>query len=93
MYNSPHTLYNLDKKYKLLGSVGARTYPIGSIEGLLEICSSKKGRTDLAKKTGISEKMILKWSNHAVPKAGRRLDSEGRFPSACTEVLGQKPGR
>lgn len=38
---------------------------VGSVEGLLEICSSKKGRTDLAEKTGISEKLILKWANHA----------------------------
>ncbi|HHU18620.1 MAG TPA: DUF4332 domain-containing protein [Clostridiales bacterium] len=38
---------------------------INSREQLLEVCSIKKGRADLAKKTGISEKLILKWANHA----------------------------
>ncbi|HBG56599.1 DUF4332 domain-containing protein [Proteiniphilum sp. UBA1028] len=32
---------------------------------LLEKCSSKTGRTALAKETGIDEKLILKWTNHA----------------------------
>lgn len=36
-----------------------------SVEGLLKTCSSKKGRADLAEKTGITEKLILKWANHA----------------------------
>ena len=27
----------------------------------------KKGRAELAEKTGISEKLILKWPNHADP--------------------------
>jgi predicted flap endonuclease-1-like 5' DNA nuclease len=38
---------------------------VTSVEGLLEACASKKGRGDLAKKTGITEKLILKWANHA----------------------------
>ena len=38
---------------------------VKSIEALLETCATKKGRTDLAEKTGISEKLILKWANHA----------------------------
>jgi len=38
---------------------------INTVEGLLEACSSKKGRGDLAEKTGITEKLILKWANHA----------------------------
>ena len=38
---------------------------INSIEKLLEQCSSKKGRTKLAEKSGITEKLILKWANHA----------------------------
>ena len=38
---------------------------ISSMERLLETCSSKKGRKDLAEKTEISEKVILKWANHA----------------------------
>ncbi|MBP2639651.1 MAG: hypothetical protein H6Q66_602 [Firmicutes bacterium] len=38
---------------------------VSSVEGLLETCSSKKGRKELAEKTGITEKLILKWANHA----------------------------
>lgn len=38
---------------------------VNSVEELLEACSSKKGRGDLAEKTGITEKLILKWANHA----------------------------
>ena len=38
---------------------------VNSIEELLETCATKKGRTELAEKTGISEKLILKWTNHA----------------------------
>lgn len=38
---------------------------VSSVEKLLEECSSKKGRSRLAEKTGITEKLILKWANHA----------------------------
>nr|WP_320024208.1 DUF4332 domain-containing protein [uncultured Acetobacterium sp.] len=38
---------------------------VNSIESLLETCTTKKGRSQLAEKTGISEKLILKWANHA----------------------------
>lgn len=38
---------------------------LSSIEDFLEACATKKGRTDLAEKTGIAEKLILKWANHA----------------------------
>ena len=38
---------------------------VKSIEALLDTCATKKGRTELAEKTGISEKLILKWANHA----------------------------
>ena len=38
---------------------------VKSIESLLSTCATKKGRTELAEKTGISEKLILKWANHA----------------------------
>jgi len=38
---------------------------VNSVEALLETCTTKKGRTDLAEKAGISEKLILKWANHA----------------------------
>ncbi|WP_165040627.1 DUF4332 domain-containing protein [Dysgonomonas sp. ZJ709] len=32
---------------------------------LLDKGATKKGRSDLAEKTGISESLILKWANHA----------------------------
>ncbi len=38
---------------------------ISKVEQLLEKCSAKKERVKLAKDTGISEKLILKWVNHA----------------------------
>jgi len=38
---------------------------VTSIEAFLEQCATKKNRTELAEKTGISEKLILKWVNHA----------------------------
>ena len=36
-----------------------------SVEKLLESCSSKKSRGKLAEKSGITEKLILKWANYA----------------------------
>ena len=36
-----------------------------SVEKLLESCSSKKSRAKLPEKSGITEKLILKWTNHA----------------------------
>jgi len=38
---------------------------IKSIEALLDACATKKGRDALAEKTGISDKLILKWANRA----------------------------
>ena len=38
---------------------------VGSIEKYLDVCATKKGRADLAEKTGLSEKLVLKWANHA----------------------------
>jgi len=38
---------------------------VKSIEALLETCATKKGRTELAEKVGIAEKLVLKWANHA----------------------------
>lgn len=38
---------------------------VKSVEALLDACATKKGRAELAEKTGISEKLILKWANHA----------------------------
>ena len=38
---------------------------INNVEQLLDRCAAPAGRKDLAEKTGISEKLILKWTNHA----------------------------
>ena len=38
---------------------------ISSVEGLLAAGATPKGREELAAKTGISEKVILRWVNHA----------------------------
>ena len=38
---------------------------INSVGKLLELCCDKKGRTAMAKSTGISESKLLKWVNHA----------------------------
>ncbi|MBQ7211729.1 MAG: DUF4332 domain-containing protein [Muribaculaceae bacterium] len=38
---------------------------IEKVEDLLEKCAAPKGRADLAEATGISPKLILKWTNHA----------------------------
>lgn len=38
---------------------------VTSIENLLETCATSKRRADLADKTGIAEKLILKWANRA----------------------------
>ncbi len=38
---------------------------IATIESLLEKCASPQGRNELAEKSGISEKLILKWVNQA----------------------------
>ncbi len=38
---------------------------IKSVEALLEAATTKKGRQDLAEKSELSEKLILKWANHA----------------------------
>ncbi len=38
---------------------------ISTVEELLELAASKKGREELAGKTGIAESLILKWANMA----------------------------
>ncbi|MDE6049429.1 MAG: DUF4332 domain-containing protein [Paramuribaculum sp.] len=43
-----------------LEAVGVKT-----TEALLDRAETKKGREKLAEETGISEKLILKWANHA----------------------------
>ena len=43
-----------------LSSVG-----ITSVDGLLKACGSAKGRKEVAAKTGLDEKDLLEWTNHA----------------------------
>ena len=43
-----------------LAAVGVNT-----TEELLDRAASKKGRAALAEETGLPEKLILKWANHA----------------------------
>jgi len=38
---------------------------VKSVEALLKTCATKKGRDLLAEQSGIGEKLILKWANHA----------------------------
>ena len=38
---------------------------ITSQENLLKVCCDKKGRKEIAEKSGVSEKMILNWVNRA----------------------------
>ncbi len=38
---------------------------ISTTDQLLEIAATPKGRKSIAEQTGISEKLILKWANHA----------------------------
>jgi predicted flap endonuclease-1-like 5' DNA nuclease len=38
---------------------------INTTDELLEHCKSSKGRKDMAESTGISEKLVLRWTNHA----------------------------
>ena len=38
---------------------------INKVSELLDKCAAPKGRKELAEQTGISEKLILKWTNHA----------------------------
>ena len=38
---------------------------IKTTEDLLEKCAARKGRLAIAEETGISAKLILKWTNHA----------------------------
>lgn len=42
-----------------------RAAGIPNADILLEKCYSKSGRTTVANETGIDEKLILKWTNHA----------------------------
>ena len=38
---------------------------VHSVDNLLEKCAGKSGRSTLSKETGIDEKLLVKWTNHA----------------------------
>ena len=64
---------------------------INKVSELLEKCAAPKGRKALAEETGISEKLILKWTNHAdlfrINGVGPQFgvpSSRGREPAAET---------
>ena len=76
----PHKTYNLNNlktfrimDYKIIdiegvGDVYAEKLVaagINKVSELLEKCAAPKGRKELAEATGISEKLILRWTNHA----------------------------
>lgn len=42
-----------------------KTIGITTVEGLLDAGGAPKGRADIAAKTGIADKLILTWVNHA----------------------------
>ena len=46
-------------------SAKLETAGVSSLENLLKMCCEKKGRHEVAEKSGISEKMILSWVNRA----------------------------
>ena len=55
------TIEGIGKKYaETLQAAGVPT-----VEKLLEAGKTPKGRQELAEKTGISDKLILEWVNHA----------------------------
>lgn len=42
-----------------------RSAGVNDTDALLAACKTPKGRSELAGKTGISDKLILEWANHA----------------------------
>lgn len=49
------------------GAYSAKLEAVGisSLENLLETCCEKKGRKEIAEKSGVSEKLLLNWVNRA----------------------------
>ena len=51
---------------------------INKVEELLTKCATPAGRKALAEETGISDKLILKWTNHGVgPQFAELLEAAG----------------
>lgn len=59
--------YSIEEIEGIAEKYGEKFRAIGvkTTDDLLEKGASKKGRSELAEKTGISETLILKWTNHA----------------------------
>lgn len=59
--------YGIEQIEGIGPSYGEKLKVVGitTTEKLLERCASKKGREEVAKETGISESLILTWTNHA----------------------------
>ena len=58
---------------------------INKVSELLHKCAAPKGRKELAEATGISEKLILRWTNHADLV---RINGVGPKFSALLEAAG-----
>lgn len=59
--------YKIDEIEGIGSAYGEKLEAAGvkTTDDLLERAATKKGRSELAEATGISEKLILKWANHA----------------------------
>lgn len=70
---------------------------IATTEDLLEIAGSRKGRKELVEKTGISDKLVLKWVNRAdlmrVPGVGEEYSDllESAGVDTVTELRARNP--
>lgn len=59
--------YKIDEIEGIGAAYAAKLEAAGvkTTDDLLQKCATKKGRQEMAEATGISEKLILKWANHA----------------------------
>ena len=59
--------YKIEEIEGIGPAYGAKLVAAGikTTDDLLEKCGAKKGRKELAEETGISETLILTWTNHA----------------------------
>ena len=59
--------YKIEEIEGISGSYAKKLEAVGvkTTEELLSRAASKKGRVSLSEETGIPEKLILKWANHA----------------------------
>ncbi len=59
--------YKIEEIEGIGGAYGEKLNAAGikTTEDLLNKCAKKAGRVKLAEETGISEKLVLRWTNHA----------------------------